>query len=923
MTRSHTPYYQEPPRGHRSNGLTMPAQQPSYRSRTRTWPPPPSVEDEAISLSREHSPALPEMIGAEAQARGAVDQQPLILEANPQPKKPASKAHKKSSGDDWTSLRSKSSAESFGPLTPPESAASDNGDRRFVWRPEPGIDIPTSYDDTKPKPVAKARQKAGEDRDTRPKKEPPSLDTSRLGRQTIAQPLPVTSARAPSPYAYSANSGKSTFSGDYLMSPDTLSPEARFNRVQEDINRRPNPLNTHLDSVEGRARASSGSAARMERPSFSKYQTTVPYAGNKSSPINLAPNPSRRLELSSDESDLSHEETARKRDHDRSSRYSFVRPDQPRQASAMRYDEAVQQSKKKLPYAPRPITPPLRPLPTTWEPLPLPDTKVYGSSMPTTAPLPMKSAMKQRGYSPRSSPLASPRTTPPPSPHPEPKRYSLEPPVGGRGSRPDSKPASPLYSAPLGGFELPDDKRFREHRPTLPPRSRETSPLPSPEPQFASTRYDYTDIYTPTSTSSNRSRASTQAPEVPPRPREASAPFVLGQPPRTQTLGVPPTRRTHSAIDVRDLPVSAGARSPGTSAAGESLLSPAPTSSAKRVTFPGHSVSLPPCPRPQLVEGYKDWSTVRSCPNLDVCPTCRNAIEEAGWEGQFLPSPPRPAGVSTRCDLSDPWVRMAWLLVLQTRDPNAVVVHKVIDTIVKEEPCPGKVGAVRKWFRLYDPESNRPVSTFDICPHCVRQLETILPNLKGQFIPAQMSNPHQKRTCDLTHESRRFARYVDTLEEISKQATEYRRAPNMLRFVRLTQKMAKTRECTRDNMVLGQPWHFIPNLPEFSVCEECYDAVVWPEISAGSELAGLFNRTLQLLPPSAMGVSCQLYSQRMRDIFVRCCRKNDWAGLTQSVLQRVKVERDLQGRLAKVRMYGGVDAVDEIGRLVNEWRRWE
>jgi len=923
MTRSHSPSYQEPLQSHRSHGLAMPVPQPRYRSRTRRWPPPPSVEDEVVSLSREHSPAIPDLSGGEAQARGAVDQQPLILEANPHPEKSVLKTHKKFSDDDWRSLRSKSSTESFGPPTPPESAASVTQDRRFVWRPEPGIDIPASYDEPIPKPTANGREIAVETRDVRPRREPPSLDTSRAGKETTAKPSPLTFGRASSPYAYSANSGKSTFSGDYLMSPDTLSPDVRFHKRPVGFNHRTNTIHTDRNSFEGRARASSGNAIKMERPSFDRYKTAVPNPVERPPSIKLPPSPSRRAELSSDESDLSHEDTAKKRGNNRSSRYSFVRTEEPRHASAVRHDEVRQRSQKKAMHAPRPISPPLRPLPTSWETLPLPDTKVYGSSVPTTVPLAMKAAMKQRGYSPRPSPQLSPHTTPPASPHPDSRRYDVEHPSGGRRSRPDSRPSSPLHSAPLSGLQLPDETRFRNHRPPLPPRSRETSPLPSPEPHSAPDRSDYTDMYIPTPATSNRSRTSTQAPEIPPRPREASAPFVLGQPPRSQMLGVPATQRTHSAVDPRDLPGSGGARSPRTAAAVDSLLSPVVKSPAKRSKSPGSPVSLPPCPRPHLMEGYTDWSTLQSCPNLDVCPSCRRAIEDAGWEGQFHPSPPRPAGYSTRCDLNDPWVRMAWLLVLQKRDSHLGVVHKVIDNIAKEEPCPGRTGAVRKYFRLYDSEANRLISTFDVCPRCVRHLEAIFPNLKGQFIPAQMSNPLQKRTCDLAHESRRFATYVDTLEEISKQAGEYRRAPNMLRFVRLAQRMANTRECTRDNMVLGQPWHYIPHLPEFTVCEECYDAVVWPEISAGSEIAGKFNRTLQLLLPSAMGTSCQLYSQRMRDVFLSCCRRNDWAGLRQSVLQRVRVERDLQGRLAKVRMYGGGDGAEEVGRLVEEWRRWE
>lgn len=922
MTRSRSPYYQEPPRGYRSHGLAMPAPQRRYRSRTGRWPPPPTVEDEVVSLSREHSPAVPDLIGGEAQARGAVDQQPLILEANPQSERPISKTHKKFSDDDWRSLRSKSSTDSFGPPTPPESAASITQDRRFVWRPEPGIDIPASYDEPVPKPTAKGRETPLETRDARPRKEPPSLDTSKAGNGTTAKPSPLTSGRASSPYAYSASSGTSTFSGDYLMSPDTLSPDIRFQRRPGDLEPRTNTIHTDRDSSEGRARTSSGNAIKMERPSYGRHKT-VPYTEEKSPSIKLPPSPSRMIEHSSDESDLSHEDTVRKRGNERSSRYSFVRTEEPRHAPTIRYDETRQQSRKKPSHAPRPNSPSLRPLPMNWEALPVPDTKVYGSSVPTTAPLHMEAAMRQRGHSPRPSPLPSPHTTPPSSPHPDPKRYSVEHPNSGGRSRPDARPSSPLPSAHFGGLNLPDETRLRNRRPPLPPRSRETSPLPSPEPQSASTRSDYADVYTPTSSNSSRSRTSTLAPEILPRPRETSKSFILGQPPRSQTLGVPPPRRTHAAVDPHDLPTAGGARSPRTAAAAGSLHSPLPTSPAKRAKTPGPPVILPPCPRPHLMEGYTDWSTVQSCPNLDVCPSCRRAIEDAGWEGHFHPSPLRPAGYSTRCDFNDPWVRMAWLLVLQNRDTHLDVVQKVIDNIAKEESCPGRTGAVRNWFRLYDSEANRLISTFDVCPQCVRHLEAIFPKLKGQFIPAQMSNPLQKRTCDLSRESRRFATYVDTLEEVSKQASEYRRAPNMLRFVRLVQKMANTRECTRDNMVLGQPWHFISHLPEFTVCEECYDAVVWPELSAGSELAANFNRTLQLLPPSAMGTSCQLYSQRMRDMFLSCCRRNDRAGLRQSVLQRVRVERDLQGRLAKVRMYGGGDGPEEVGRLVEEWRRWE
>ena len=53
--------------------------------------------------------------------------------------------------------------------------------------------------------------------------------------------------------------------------------------------------------------------------------------------------------------------------------------------------------------------------------------------------------------------------------------------------------------------------------------------------------------------------------------------------------------------------------------------------------------------------------------------------------------------------------------------------------------------------------------------------------------------------------------------------------------------------------------------------------------------------------------------------------RNDWTGLRAAVLQRVRVERDLQGRLAYMKMYGhgGDKVAEEVQKLVEEWKRWE
>ena len=896
----------------------MPAPQPRYSPRQR-WPPSPSVEDEVVSLSREHSPVLPDLVSGEAQERGSLDQMPILLDATPPLSLRVKTDHPHTTGKgDWQSLCSKSSSESLGPLTPPDSANTDNQDRRYIWRPEPNIDIPETYDD--PKLPVRARGQASKSRtsETTSQRLAQSSDVKREMKSDDKR-IPLRSGRESSPYTYSSNSGKSATSWDYLTSPDVMSPEARLPTLPIERKARIHELNQDAFTNEGRHRAVSTSASWSERPLLGRHQTDNAYAG-QSQPMKIPQSPSRRVDLSSDDSDLSQEGTLGSRPAKRDTGYSFVRPEQPRQTSALRYDEAVYQSRKNPAYAHRPLTPP-RSFSASLDNVPLAKHHTYGTSTPVTAPLLSRPAIKRNTYSPHPSPGSSPRSSPPPSPRPTSKRYGVETSSVGRRSRPTSRPASPFTSR-SETLDSPSEFHFRDYQPLNVSRSRHSSPLPSPEPSHPATHYDAT-IASPIPSPANRSRSSTHTLEVPHqlRSRESSAPFILSQPPRSQNLGVPHDRRTHSAVDPGEIPYC-GADSPYRTPS-EYPESTPPKSPIKKQRSPRLPPYLPACPRPQFSTGHNDWSSLHGCPDFDVCPTCRRGIEGTGWEGQFYPSPPRPYGYETRCDLSIAWVRMAWLQLLSNKAPHPNIVHHIIEAVSNEPPCPGKAGAAMNWYRLPDPETNRFVANFDVCPYCVRSVETLFPNLKNAFHLTPVSNASQKRMCDLRVESKRFAKYVDHLEEISDQAKLYRRPPNMLRFVQFAQKMSESRECTRDDMVLDQPWHFMPHLPEFTVCEECYINVVWPATAAGSEVAGAFNRALQVLPPNATGTSCQLYSDRMRELFEGACRRNDWAGLRSAVLQRVRVERDLQARLAYVKMYGGNKAAEEVQGLVEEWKRWE
>lgn len=252
------------------------------------------------------------------------------------------------------------------------------------------------------------------------------------------------------------------------------------------------------------------------------------------------------------------------------------------------------------------------------------------------------------------------------------------------------------------------------------------------------------------------------------------------------------------------------------------------------------------------------------------------------------------------------------------------MLYQIVRNSETTKPCPGKGTDVRSWYRLPDPETGSHVPYFDACSECVRSIEIIFPALRGIF---KRGGPLvQERTCDLTPQSRRFENYLRLLEAAALQYEVDRlREPNIQAFANYARKAARVRECSRDDMVMGQAWHFIPSLPEFTVCEECFDEVIWPVID--QPVASSFNRTLQLVPNTqrTTGISCQLYSERMRKAFAEAVKYADFDFLKQVALRRHGVERLLQEKhkLLMNDMAMGKDRTADLQANVEEWRKWE
>ena len=888
------------------------------------------------SLSREYNPSADDTSTDDnAQSRGSVDQTPIILDTDYSMSMPNYESPTAGHDGDKGSMKSRSSSESLGPATPHDSFGSSS-DRRYVYIPEKGIEIPLSYDEPESLAAKKRDPREAERHTVHHRKEAPILDinTSKKSQQQESS-VSLRSGRESSPYAYSGNSGRSTFSGDYLLSPEVSSPDTRFSTSPKTPRSGPFKVNYESRLAGNHHRTmSSSSASRPERPDVGRHVSAVSYSGEPlpNSPARRKPRP---LEYSSEDSGSDSDGSLGSRRSKRNSGQALPRPARPSQTFVPKHSDLPLRDISSYNSQRQPASPVSQMRPTAAKTFPVKVTETNRPDLPprgTTVdgPFPKKPVLPLRQSTVSFlSPAHIPRA--------DFNEDDFNRPIAGGQPRPTSRPASPLSSAsqsyvPPSSVAAQDLSSLGQRSPDG-PRSRQSSPIPSPNfdqpPSTTSTRVESQPVLP-----ARIVRYPTSPPDllIRPRNRKSSVSSYLTPSSPSRPAGIDHARRAFSAAGPRpDFLTPVNEQSPrrvsdlpyspilDTKFASPRFTAPPPSPRKPR--------ALPPCPRPNYVSGYDDWYTLAGCNEFDICPTCREAIFDSGYGGHFVPSPSRQLGSETRCDFSVPWVRMAWLLTVNKNLSHVNLLYDMARIIAQEPPCPGKVGAVRNWHSVFDPESGREVSNFDVCSWCVRNVETLFPALKGVFTPSRFSdaNSAQLRTCDMRTDSKRFAAYADMLEQTHNQALEYRRPPNMGLFIMQARTFTRRRECPRDDQMANWPWYFMPQLPEFSVCEECYHEVVRPLIEDGSPLAGQL-RTMGLLPPlpSGGGVSCQLYSKRMREAFQNACWRNDYQSLREAALQRFHVERDLQGRLAVLRSSGrGREAGEEIEHLVDEWKRWE
>ncbi|KAJ5897811.1 hypothetical protein N7504_008099 [Penicillium tannophilum] len=351
-----------------------------------------------------------------------------------------------------------------------------------------------------------------------------------------------------------------------------------------------------------------------------------------------------------------------------------------------------------------------------------------------------------------------------------------------------------------------------------------------------------------------------------------------------------------------------------------------PPASTQKASSPQRSTGLcvTPCPRSLPVAGLQDWYTLKGLTHLDICPSCMSQIGHSRFREFFIPSLAKPATQKTRCAFANAWTRLAWTQMIKKQHASLEMLYQMTRPPPGSQPCPGRVVADQTWYRVVDPETGKYLPRFHVCGSCARNVRILMPSQRDTF---EHCPDVQERMCDFVTTSPRFVQYVDLLD-IAAARTEPSRQPDSREFISYARRKVVLRDCRRDRPTMGT-WHYIPSLPEFSVCEDCYDEVVWPLAKTHHPIAKSFSTSMHFLPGDSPNrcreASCQLYSPRMRTKFREAVAKNEFSGLKAVALRRFEAERRFRDRREELldAENRGYDCEAELRKAIEEWRKWE
>ncbi|KAL4872619.1 hypothetical protein BDV12DRAFT_134555 [Aspergillus spectabilis] len=348
---------------------------------------------------------------------------------------------------------------------------------------------------------------------------------------------------------------------------------------------------------------------------------------------------------------------------------------------------------------------------------------------------------------------------------------------------------------------------------------------------------------------------------------------------------------------------------------------------SSRSSSPNAGLTLAPCPRSIPVAGYQDWYTIERLNHLDICPSCVKQMRKTKFRDRLTLSVPKPRTEPIQCAMSEPWARLAWVQTLKKKLDTLDLLRDITLPPKSIKPCPGRIINDQYWYRVIDPGTGIYLPQFNVCPECVHNIRLLMPAHRETF---ERSSIPQERVCDFVTDSPRFIRYIDALDLSANRAdSEDSKSPlDLSEFLAYVRRKVVLRDCRRSRLIFDK-WHYMPQLPEFTVCEDCFDDVVHPLAKARHAIALDFSRTMRLLPgDSGSGsheASCQLYSPRIRAKFNDAVRRNDMPFIKWMAMTRFDAEQRFRGRQDELveNQRRGYDCSGDIRKNLEDWKRYE
>lgn len=353
-----------------------------------------------------------------------------------------------------------------------------------------------------------------------------------------------------------------------------------------------------------------------------------------------------------------------------------------------------------------------------------------------------------------------------------------------------------------------------------------------------------------------------------------------------------------------------------------------PASYHRRLSEDVRSGELPDiadCPRTIETAGHMDWLTLPKSDNFNICPTCyQNVFANTEFATHFTLAPFRPVTRPIKCDFgTSQWYHIAWLLILKYRKADMTLLHNIASIGANNQPCTGFRETYRKWYSIRDPSSQRAISSFRVCGHCAQTIAVLLPNLSGVFVDSSGDSSAGVCLMHPSPERRRFVLYFDIMETASDRALATKTAPDIRRLASKIRELSRVPECRGYLPVKDGRWYVMKKLPNFTVCEECFEDVIEPVLERGQALSFVGN--FHSDPVQLQLGACQLYSHRMRDIFGKAMRRKDFDYLEDKLYERQGKEQEMYTRLKSLDRHAlGADYADrEVARIMDEWKKWE